>query len=127
MSLDRFVYFRGKMPTKAELQTVFEDFLGGAGSVGWDKDRFFIQLAGKKSFPFKRIMPKGARLDNALEDERERPTRWIEVVPSKNNIDILTRTQDEFTNGVADTLRNLCLRYWRGETEEGFNKRMSQP
>lgn len=126
MALDRFVYWRGKVPSKDELQTLLEDFMGGAGVVSWDGDRFFVNVAGKKSYPLKRQPGIGDRKQSMLDDETARPQRWIEVYVAKDNIDIMTRQQDELTNCLAEGIQQLCLRYFRAETEEGRAKRLGK-
>ncbi len=125
MALDRFVYWRGRIPKKEEIQTLLEDFIGGAGVVSLDKDRFFINLVGRKSYPLKRQAGISiSRQKLWVDDEQDRKERWIEVFIAKDSIDIITREQDDLTNCLADGLRDICIRFFRAETEEGRLRRL---
>lgn len=129
MACDRFVYWNECRPTKQEIQFVLEDFFGAAGVVTWGwttpgcpvdgtgapscSDRFFVTLVGNKSESFRRIPEAAAFVDP---DIRE---RWIEVYIGKDNIDVITRLQDEYTSTLASGVAKLFARCWEGRLEEG--------
>lgn len=116
MAADTFVYWKNKKkPTRKELTVVLEDYMRGLGKVRWDRDRFFVDIPGKVSWPFARILPDTNKAKAMAEDPME---RWFEVYVGKDNIDIITRQMDELTNNIATGFAKLCARYWEGELEE---------
>ncbi len=109
MSSDRFVYWSERKPDQVQFNTFLEDFFGGAAQWVWTgPGRATIHLPGKSSHPFARLvdhsMPKPAHAE-----------RWIEVVLTDESVDILTRTQDEYTCVLADGMAVAVERFWRGE------------
>jgi hypothetical protein len=137
MALDRFVYWQTERPTREQLELVLEDFIGGAGSVKWDTDRFFVMLKGKQSEAFRRCerASETQRL-YAQEVYNEMRERWIEVwmrdepmeLEAKDGdpahsdhgcVDVMTRSADDFTNGVAARLAEVLARFWDGKVEAG--------
>jgi hypothetical protein len=112
MGVDRFVYWRNEHPTFDEIKMTFEDYLGGACvRMHVDGPRITALLSGAPRYPFRRH--KGfEKYAEAVEVHVE---RWIEVFVSKNNIDVITRQTDEFTNVVAQGFAELCRRCWHGK------------
>lgn len=119
MPCDRFVWWDGKKqkrPTRTNVGIVCEDYLKGLGTVTWSNEgrRFMCLLHGPISHPLNRI--KGAF---AVPEPGEGfDQRYIEVIPSGNCIDVLTRQQDEITNAIADGLSKIFARFWQGRLEE---------
>lgn len=116
MALDRFLYWREQRPTISELKRIIEDYLGDAleGKVEYVEftSRFYMQLKGKISFPFK-------RLEDAPAWPNEDRERAIEVfVHGRKGIDVITRQADEYTNVVAKGLWELLRRYYAAKTED---------
>jgi len=114
MGLDRFVYWKKNKPTKAQLRTVLEDYLGGIGRVDLRKNWLLATLPGKASFPFRRI--KGFEKHDPFVDHYK--GRWFEVYVDSKSIDVITRQQDEFTSNVAKGFAELAARFWGGKHEE---------
>jgi len=112
MSYDRFIYFKkGKVPPRADVGKVLEDYLGALLTRNrWKKDRWMAQLMGSKSWPFRRVEP-AAQCPWSPHSE----DRWIEVYVDTNNIDVITRGQDELVNNVARGFAELVARYSRGQ------------
>lgn len=116
MAYDRFIYWTDKKPTKDQLKLVLTNYLDGAATeIEWDKDRFFVTLIGKRSFPF--VGLGSSREENELALCAEIKERWIEVCPSKGGLDVITRMADAFTNDVASGLAESIARYWGGRLE----------
>jgi hypothetical protein len=118
MACDRFVKFaKGKVPNRADVGKVLADYLGGL-LLGkeWKRDRWMALLAGNKSWPFRQVEPIPSEMAKAAAEEAKEE-RWIEVVVSSEDIDVLTRRQDELVNNVADGFAKLVARYWQGRLE----------
>lgn len=110
MALDIIVYWKpGKMPSKADLQLVLEDYTLGVATVVWDADRFYVNLKGKPTLPFSRLDP--------LFKYDLPEVRWFEVWLGIDKIDVITRQTDEITNNIARGFAALCARYWQGDLE----------
>lgn len=111
MALDRFVYFHfDDMPKLADVGFALEDYLGNAAeSVEWSRDRWIATLKGTHSHPFRRV---------ANQRHNGSMMRWFEVHVGNNNLDIITRQQDELTNVVAQGFAELVARYWHGRLED---------
>lgn len=107
MASDRFIRWGEDRPTKEQIQFVLEDYFGSAAEVKWDKDRFYVTLPGKPSFPFRRIVPDMAR---AAETQDE---RWIEVWMNEDSLDVMTRMMDHYTNDLARGLTAVIANYWQ--------------
>lgn len=128
MSLDRIVYFAKRKPSLKELRCLLEDYLAGAGTIDFSKAseqaRWYVVLPGKPSFPFRRVSKIGEEHQKLHYEMPERPDRWFEVVfcslkqKKKPNIDIITRTQDEYTNVVARGFAELVRRYYEATLDE---------
>lgn len=121
MSCDRFIYFKmGKVPPREDVGKVLEDYLGALLTNNkWQPDRpphksgrWMAQLTGSKSWPFRRVEPAAQ-----CPWEPNTTDRWIEVYIDTNNIDVITRSQDELVNNVADGFAKLVARYWQGKLD----------
>lgn len=111
MGRDRFVYWKDQKPTREEVITVLEDYLGGVGSIVDDKDRLFANLPGKGTHPLARIK------DAKIPEDIHRVERWFEIYIDPEYIDIITRQHDQFTNYVADGFVEVMARWWNGRVE----------
>lgn len=113
MACDRFVYWNERKPTKEEIQLVLEDFFGPVAKVEWheDQNRFYATIVGEKSPPFRRIKDAHPFVDTEVSE------RWIEVYVDDDNIDVMTRMQDELTNVLAAGVAKMFARYWEGRLE----------
>lgn len=111
MSLDRFVYWKDKRPKATDVGKVLRNFIGESGKVTWTGGRWFCTFPGKPTHPLKDVpgFPQ-EKLIPPRDDER-----WFEVYCADDNIDIITRMQDEFTNAVALGFQDLCARIWEGK------------
>lgn len=121
MAQDRFLYFRKEVPSYKDIKCVLEDYLKGlALKLDFGKGRskskemefWSVQLPGKPSFPFKRLMD-GATMGAEIHDER-----WFEIVVTRKGdkvptIDVITRMNDEITGVIAEGFVALCQRYWK--------------
>ena len=110
MACDRFVNWKkgGKKPTQAEVEKVLRQFFDAASTeVLWSIDRFFVTLVGKGSAPLEGI--EGAHCLTPVDQ------RWIEVHLGKDNLDVITRCGDEFTNACALGLAKIFARFWQGD------------
>jgi len=118
MARDRFIWFKGehKVPSKDDVQSVLTHFIGEAGTVEWRKDqsRFYMVLQGDPSWPFT-DMDLGVHNPHGEDKGR---SRWIEVYMGKDNIDVMTRMMDEYTNTVADGVAKMIARFWQGQLED---------
>lgn len=116
MACDRFVYWKKeRRPKREELRLMLEDFFAGlTTSIVWEKDRFFINILGAPSSPFKRFPGVPEHVAKGDPDITE---RWIEVWPSNDCLDVMTRQMDEVTNVLAEGFAKLAARYWDGELE----------
>lgn len=117
MALDRFVYWKKNKdkPTKDQVEQVIRDYLGEVmTSLKWEGDRFFVCLVGKTTAPLKSVATEDMRRIVTSNDGEE---RYIEVWPSDDCLDVMTRRSDEFTNNVADGLAKIFARFWQGRLE----------
>lgn len=113
MSLDRYVHWNEKKPTREEVQHVLEDYLGGpeTADVRQEQETWWTcGLPGKPTHPF-------ARTPNAPQVTPEHQERWFEVTYDDDRLTITTRAADEFTNVVAEGFAKLCARFWQGRFE----------
>ncbi len=93
-----------------DVDKVLNDYLGeGAVRVESDENHFIATLHGPGSNPFKHLV------DRSFPEEAH---RWFEVHLGSDNIDVITRRQDEFTNAVAHGFAALVARFWSGTYEE---------
>ncbi len=136
MGLDRFVNFKDEVPTLEQLQLILEDYLNGAGEVDYQKACWYIVLAGKPSFPFRRVDKLFASRQEIYDQHRQ---RWFEVFVGSldrekevhkdaytgeeytlgPSIDVITRMGDDYTNDVARGFAKLIARYFKAELDEG--------
>ena len=117
MASDRFIWFKGehKVPSKDDVESVLKNFFGeGTATLSWGEGRFYATLPGTPSFPF-RELPDALRDPFEGEGDRE---RWIEVYMDTDNIDVMTRGMDEYTNVLAEGIAGMIARYWQGELED---------
>lgn len=113
MALDRFVHFEmGRKPTKKQVELVVRNYFGGCGTVEWSQDRWIVSLPGKPTWAF-----EGIEVDVMPQSRNDE--RWIEVYVGDDNVDVITRRQDEFTNALAAGLAGAFARYWDGEVDDG--------
>lgn len=119
MAQDRFINFNERRPSRAETESVLRHFIGDAGVVVWDAEqsRFMIHLVGSGSFPFIEIagVPEWSRTHAQYHPDG----RWIEVMYTDTQFDVLTRQQDEYTNAVADGIARAFARFWNGHVDHG--------
>lgn len=102
MALDRFIYFEdGQTPSFDEIREVCVHYVGGsgAGRIKLDPPRVFAVLPGASLSP------------------TARPERFIEVYVDEDNVDVMTREGDEFTNAVAEGLSALICRRFCGKRD----------
>jgi len=124
MAHDRFVRWKNRRPSDADLRDVLTDYLGGCGAEIEEQAQpesphpwFFITLPGKPTFPFGRLAEMvGSPRAEAMTECTE---RWFEVFVADDYVDVITRRGDEFTSVVARGFAALCARFWGGEMEEG--------
>lgn len=114
MPIDRFISYPQGAPEPARVQVALEDFLGGAGTVKWDEDRFYVTLEGRHSWALQRTFPGSAR---ARDESSKHPTRWIEVWCSNGTIDVMTREQDDFTRSIAEGIADTLAKPFDGVRE----------
>ncbi len=118
MACDRFINFdKGKVPSKEDVGKALEDYLGALMvSNEWGGNRWTATLIGTKSWPFRRLEPEEVICAKVAAKEADEE-RWIEVYIAKDNIDVITRRQDEVTMRIADGFAKLVARYWQGRLE----------
>lgn len=122
MACDRFINFgKGKVPSKVpskkDVGKALEDYLGALMVENkWGGSRWTAQLIGTKSWPFRRLEHEDSIIARAQAVEASEE-RWIEVYIDKDNIDVITRRQDEVTMRIADGFAKLVARYWQGQLE----------
>lgn len=118
MGTDRFVHFElCKVPGRGDIGTLIEDYLGDVmRSKECGGGRWTVSLIGPCSFPLRRLEPEWTP-SKAWAEEHPTP-RWIEVYIGQDNIDVITRHQDELTMVIADGLAKLIARYWKGRLED---------
>ena len=120
MASDTFVYWNEERPTKDDLHACLQDYLAEiATEIRWDRDRFFVTLVGRPSFPFARVGPstpamRQAELERAVGADGTPRPRWFEVVIDSESIDVITRQADEITMNIARSFAALCARAWDG-------------
>lgn len=129
MSLDRFVRWEDKAPSREELTLVLEDFVGESGVVRWDDGahRFFIVFAAvgpghqlaRVSSPERRAGDVTAASRACAHERYHEDIRSIEVFLHDDCLDVITRLADAFTNGVAARLAEEFARLFRGVVEAG--------
>jgi len=108
MPLDRILYWKENKPTLEDFGTFLRNFLGNASTPRWTGQKWICSLPGTPTNPLKGLGHLG--LERALEPYAR--VREFEVFWDDDSIDIITRKQDRFTNGVANTLQELCQEIW---------------
>lgn len=116
MSLDRFIYFTDKKPTFAELTMVAEDYVSGlGGTIEAQGSRLIVSLPGHCSHPLRRIVPD--LISVHVFDEDPSP-RWFEVfLHDEGTVDVITRSHDDLTNGIAERYASIIARWWNGNRD----------
>lgn len=120
MALDRVINWKTRRPQRQQLERMLEDFIGGAGTVEWNKDRWYIYLVGSCSTAIRR--QSWAHTCARKRFDGEPWKRWIEVWPGERCVDVMTRQHDEYTNAVAAGLARLIARFWKGEMADEDGK-----
>lgn len=116
MALDRVVRWKDQKPTNDQILILLEDFFGGAAAIVWSEDlrRWICTLPGSSSEPFRRlrddVVTRGSQAGM-------QSSRIIEVVPQDDNVDVITRFVDRFTNALTEELAVLLAWGWQGERE----------
>lgn len=114
MALDRFIYWNERRATPQQIEMLLHDYLGGIGELCWDKDRYYVTLPGKPTFPFKHLEPT---MVGAIENAESQRERWIEIWFGDDCLDVITRQTDHFTNDIAKGLAEMIANYWEGRLE----------
>lgn len=120
MAADRFINLPplDSVTFPAALERVVRDFFGeGATNIRWDLERWFVTLPGKPSdalqaTPYRHYVREG--------------TRWIEVwydgqelaAGEPFSIDVMTRSQDQYTHALAEGLTQCLATAFQGVREE---------
>ncbi len=125
MARDVVVNWKGERPTRDEIQTMLEDYLGAAGKIEWQKDRFVATLPGAPSYARARVglatpWQRTAWQEKMREPEPKRwsySDRFFEVWSDAGCTYVMTRDADELTMAVADTFAEVLCRGWQGEME----------
>ena len=125
MALDRFVYWNKRRPSEEDLEKIILKFFGAGGVVqrktktdAWghvsNKIWWLVSLSGKPSHPFNDLVEHD--LNASLNAER-----WIEICATdlESNIDIITRSQDHFTNALAEHLAKGIALFYEATFDDG--------
>ena len=117
MACDRFIYWGETRPTPKQIQQVLEDYVGTVGKVENTTRGLFCTFQGIPASALRRVAPE---LGFSHEEGSEMfvQTCWFEVCVGANSIDIITRSQNEFTNAAAEGIAALSARVWNGRREE---------
>lgn len=100
MALDRFIHFDdGQTPSFEQVRDVCVHYIGGSGTITSEPPRIFAEVPGASHCPI------------------ARPERFIEVYVDDDNVDVMTRQGDEFTNALAEGLTGLICRKFQGKRE----------
>lgn len=107
MACDRFIFFnKSPRPSSDNISMLLNNFMGCAGSITRESDRFLISLPGINTNALLNI--------SSVVKPSERTERYIEVIEGSDYWDIVTRQHDEFTNALAQELANIIAKYWNG-------------
>lgn len=108
MALDRFVTWHKERPTQRQIETALRRFVGGAATIKFSESRYHVKLPGTPTYVFASTQP-------------QQKERWIEVYVDKdgNYVDIITRSQDEFTNALAEGFADSIARHWGATLSDG--------
>lgn len=115
MSLSRIVQFEKKQPSKEEIGLVLEDYLEEAAEeICWMRDRYFVTLKGKTSYPLRRIdgVAKAVLEDNEKVAGRPRMF-WVWI--GKEIVEAGTMDEDYFTSAIVEGLVAILSRFWDGD------------
>lgn len=111
MAHDRFVICP-KYPTRAAVGKALRAYVGDAAAVEWwpQCHRWGVMFPSKPTTPRQAFTTRD--VSAGLHEER-----WLEVFVSRDQLDVMTRSQDEFVSAVADGFAEFCARQWKGEVE----------
>ena len=112
MSLTRTVRFEDRRPDRADIEPILRNFLGGCGTTERMNKQWILNIPGKPTSMFLGI--KGAVATSQGQDER-----WIEVDYHGDELMVTTRTQDDFTNALADCVAEGFGRFYGGKLDMG--------
>lgn len=108
MALDRFIYFDmpGQVaPSREDVSRAMEAYL--------DKARYCHSTRGRRIT----VTLEGEASSPTRELNRDQP-RFFEIFCDEDNIDVITRQADEYTNAVAEGFAALVARLFNGRREE---------
>ena len=135
MALDRFIHFdHGNVPSAQRVKDVLHDFLGPQNSefrVTEDGDRLTAVLPGRPSEILRRAVPDATPC-RCSDEELYGEERWIEVHIGSDNIDVITRSADAFTNAVAEGFARRATELFSGRADSewaewNFNRSKETP
>lgn len=111
MALDRFIYWNKEKPTIDQVRQLLKDYISDAAKIEEKNDWFFITLPGNGC------------LNQFIQAQSEAWThneRWFEVccIEIDNNIDIMTRQSDHFTNAVAECFAKSIAKFYHARYED---------
>lgn len=111
MALDRFVRCP-TYPSRAAIGKALRAYVGDAATVAWwpESGRWGVTFASRPTTPRQAFTTRD--VSAGLHEER-----WFEVFVSRDQLDVMTRSQDEFVSAVADGFAEFCARQWKGEVE----------
>lgn len=109
MSHDVFVRWQKEVPAREEIKIMLSNYISDGAKMEDGKDRLFVVLPGKPCSPMQHKYPVPA--------ENYHEERFFEVYFGDDNIDIITRFADEFTNVVARGFAECCARTLNGKIE----------
>lgn len=116
MGLDRVLCWNKIVPTNEQVKYLLEDYFNIPGIVGWVEDEkfFSVLLPGASSSPARRVRPE---FDHTI---MWMPEREIQVSSTNESIFITTRSQDPFTNDLAEGLTKRIK--WIFEARDEFER-----
>src|SRR5271157_3255533 len=104
-------------PSHDDLRQLLEDYLGQAGVVAFDADRFHVTLPGPVTYACRRVGPSTAATRAAWREREDAlEPRRFEVWRSTDGrtLNIIGRSNDRFTGAVAAGFAELCASGWSG-------------
>jgi len=104
MARDRFVNWQGAAPESSAVEEFLRSFFQDKGTVEW------VDESGRWQCTFP---PNPSIERKAWHNER----RFLEVFIDDDNIDVITRQQDEEVASFADEFARRCAERWNGRLE----------